>query len=150
MENEATKVVYYKRNVPYTVIVRFHQQDSQGFALNNMQPWVSVPAEKLRDFKMANKKIIMDGVILEATEPSVDWDTPNALTEEAIDELLKSYLKLKSTVAGVDSAPILVKMVERAKEQNKSSKIIALIQDRLDELVVDEGVITAKDMQGVS
>jgi hypothetical protein len=150
MENEATKVVYYKRNVPYTVVVRFHQQDAQGFALNRVQPWVGVPTETLRDFKMANKRAIMDGVIVETTEPSVDWDTPNALTDEAIDELLKSYLKLKSTVAGVDSAPILAKMLERAKDQNKSNKIISIIQNKLDEIVIDEGIITAQDMQGVS
>ena len=150
MEQVDKKIVYFKRNVSYTVGVRFHAQDSQGFILNSMQPWVAVAVEKLKDFKMANRQIIMEGIIVETDEPSVDWETPNAIEDEDIDALLKNYLKLKSVVATVDSASILSKIVERAKDQNKSAKIISLIQNRLDELVVDEGVITPRDMQGVS
>lgn len=150
MENETGKIVYYKRNVPYTVGVRFHALDSQGFILNNRQPWVGVAVEKLRDFKMANRRAIMEGLIVETPEPDVDWDTPNALTDEDIDELLKNYLKLKSTIAEVNSPSILAKVLERAKDQNKSGKTIALIQERLDEITVEEGVIEPRDMQGVS
>lgn len=150
MENETGKIVYYKRNVPYTVGVRFHALDSQGFILNNHQPWVGVAVEKLRDFKMANRRAIMEGLIVETPEPDVDWDTPNALTDEDIDELLKNYLKLKSTIAEVNSPSILAKVLERAKDQNKSGKTIALIQERLDEITVEEGVIEPRDMQGVS
>jgi hypothetical protein len=106
--------------------------------------------DKVNDFKMANRRFIMDGIILETEEPNVNWATPNALENEDIDELLKNYLKLKATVAEVDSASILIKILERAKEQNKSAKITTLIQDRLDELVVNEGVITPREMQGVS
>jgi len=150
MEQQETKKVYFKRNVPYTLSVRFNSQDTQGFLLNAVQPWIAVPVDKVNDFKMANRRFIMDGIILETEEPNVNWATPNALENEDIDELLKNYLKLKATVAEVDSASILIKILERAKEQNKSAKITTLIQDRLDELVVNEGVITPREMQGVS
>lgn len=150
MEQEAKKIVYFKRNVPYTVGVRFHSQDSQGFVLNASQPWVGVAVERLRDFKMANKRAFVEGLIVETDEPNVDWVTPNAIGDSEIDELLKNYLKLKSSVAEVSSVSILAKMLERAKEQNKSGKILTLIQNRIDELVVDEGLIEPREMQGVS
>jgi hypothetical protein len=148
MENEI-KVVYYKRNVPYTVGGKFFRNDSQGFVLSNAQPWVAVEVEKLRDFKMANKQALMEGIIVETEEPSVDWETPNALTDEVVDDLLKSYLKLKSKVSEITSKAILIKMLDQAKTQNKSTKILALIQERLDTLS-SEDVIAPQDMRGVS
>lgn len=149
MDQEVKKVVYYKRNVPYSIGGRFNNNDNQGFILNRMQPWIAVPVEGLRDFKVANRRAIIEGLIVETPEPSVDWDTPNALTDEAVDELLKSYLKLKSTLAEVTSISILSKMLERAKEQNKAGKTVSLIQSRLDE-VSEADVIEPKDMGGVS
>ena len=146
---EEKKVIYYKRNVPYLIGVRFNFADSQGLILTDTQPWVAIAEDRLRDFKVANKRSLMEGLIIEVAEPSTDWQTPNALTEADIDELLKSYLKLKSIVATVDSVSILVKMIERAKEQNKSGKTISLIQARLDEVSPNE-VITPLDMRGVS
>ena len=151
MEQQAKKLVYFKRNVPYTIGVRFHSQDAQGFVLNNIQSWVAVPVEGLKDFKMANKQVIIEGLIVETEEPNVDWVTVNALEIPEIDELLKSYLKLKATVEKVDSLAILGKILERAKEQNKSEKVITLVQDRMNELDVDEGAIIPRgEMQGVS
>jgi hypothetical protein len=146
---ETKKVVYFKRNVPYTVGGRFNTADTQGFVLNRLQPWIGVPLDNLRDFKMVNRRALIEGLIVETNEPSVDWATPNALTDEAVDELLKSYLKLKSTLAEVTSVSILSKMLERAKEQNKSGKTVSLIQSRLDE-ISDPDVISPKDMGGVS
>lgn len=146
---EVKKVVYFKRNVPYTVGGRFNVADTQGFVLNRLQPWIGIPADNLRDFKMVNRRALVEGLIIETSEPSVDWETPNALTDEAVDELLKSYLKLKATLAEVTSVSILSKMLERAKEQNKSGKTVSLIQSRLDE-VSEADVITPKDMGGVS
>jgi hypothetical protein len=150
MEQEAKKTVFYKRNVPYTVGVRFYMQDAQGAVLNNLQPWIAVPVEGLRDFKMANKRALMEGLIVETSEPNVDWDTPNAIQDDDIDVLLKNYLKLKSSLAEVNSPSILAKMLERAKDQNKSGKIVALIEERLAELETDEGAISPREMQGVS
>jgi hypothetical protein len=110
-----------------------------------------VPVEGLKDFKMANKQVIIEGLIVETDEPNVDWVTVNALEIPEIDELLKSYLKLKAAVEKVDSPAILGKILERAKEQNKSEKVIALVQDRIDVLDIDEGVIIPRgEMQGVS
>lgn len=150
MEEMAKKVVYFKTNVPYSVSVRFSSTDSQGYMLDRKQPWVAVPSEGLREFKMANKRFLMDGIIIETGEPSVDWDTPNALVDEDIDELLKNYLKLKSTVAEVTSVAIIAKILERAKDQNKSGKTISLIQSRLDELSENEEMIAPREMRGVS
>jgi len=150
MAEETKKYLYYKRNVPYTVIVRYSERDKQGFALNNGNPTVAVPVDRIREFKTANKKFIMDGIIMETEEPNIDWITPNALTEEDMDELLKSYLKLKSTLAEMDSAPIVNKLLERAKEQNKSGKTIGIIQARLEELSEDDEVIIERnEMRGV-
>ena len=146
---ETKKVVYFKRNVPYTVGGRYSAADTQGFVLNRLQPWVGVPIDNLRDFKMVNRRALVEGLIVETPEPSVDWETPNALTDEAVDDLLKSYLKLKSTLTEVTSVAILSKMLERAKEQNKSGKTVSLIQSRLDELS-EADLITPKDMGGVS
>jgi hypothetical protein len=150
MAEEAKKYIYFKRNVPYTVIVRYSERDRQGFALNNGHPVVSVPADRIRDFKMANKQFIMDGIIMETEEPNIDWITPNALTEEDMDELLKNYLKLKSTLAEMNSAPIVNKLLERAKEQNKAGKTIGIIQARFEELSEnDEVIIERNEMRGV-
>jgi predicted HNH restriction endonuclease len=146
---DTRKVVYFKRNVSYTVGGRFSTQDAKGFVLNREQPWVSVSVDNLRDFKVANRRALVEGLMVETDEPSVDWETPNALTDEVIDELLKNYLKLKATVVEVTSEAILAKMVERAKQQNKSAKTISLIQNRLDEVSTTE-VLKPDDMRGVS
>jgi hypothetical protein len=148
MENE-TKFVYFKRNVTYTVGGKFFVSDPQGFVLTNVQPWVAVPVGGLRDFKMANKIALMEGIIVETSEPSVEWETPNALTDEDMDELLKSYLKLKSKLLEVTSKAMLIKLLERAKLQNKSTKIVDLIQERLD-VLSPEDTITPQEMRGVS
>lgn len=150
MVEEAKKFVYYKRNVPYTVGVRFHVMDSQGYILNKAQPWVAVPADRLRDFKLANRRALEEGLILEmGEEPNVDWVTPNALTEEQMDEMLKSYLKLKATLPELTSGGIVAKLLERAKEQNKSVKTISLIEARLEELS-DVEIVGREEMRGVS
>lgn len=146
----ATEMVYYKKNVPYTVVVRRHNMDSQGYSLNNIVQWIGIPVDDVRDFKIANKHAIIEGIIIPTATPLVDWETPNALTDEDINEILKVYAKLKSTLKTIDSISTLSRLLEAAKIQDKPDKTRQLIKDRLVELGEEDDDVNPSDMMGVS
>jgi hypothetical protein len=60
-------LVYYKRNVAHTVVVRRNAVDTLGVSLNNASPWVALEEDDVRDFKIANKKLIMEGLSFRQT-----------------------------------------------------------------------------------
>lgn len=142
-----SELIYWKKSVPNTVVVRKHVLDNQGISINRMNPIIAIKAEELRDFKLANKNFILEGIIMQTEEPDLDWETPNALTDEDINELLKNYLKLKNTLTKLDSVSTLSRILEAARQQEKSKKITTLIKNRLDE--VSDEVLFPNEMQGV-
>lgn len=144
----AKELLYYKLNVKYPVSVRRHPMDNQGVVLSLNNPHIVFEADSLRDFKVANKYAILEGLIVPSEAPDIDWETPNALTDEDITELLKNYLKLKNALNGIDSLSILNKILQAAKEQDKSDKIKKLIINRIEELTGSE-FVDSKEMQGV-
>lgn len=145
MDAPVVKMFYYEKTVPYSVGVRYFPGDPQGRLLTGSQPWVAVREEGLRDFKLANKKAIMDGLIRETVEPTVDWETPNTFSEAEIDDLLKNMLKLKKTLKEVTSVAIVGKMLTRAKETNKSQAMIDLLQEKMEE--VDDETVTLEAIE---
>lgn len=126
--------IYYKRNVSYVVGGRHFIGDTTGFSLNTITPYVMVKKENLRDFKIANKYSILEGLIKETEEPSVDWETVNAIDDDEAKELVKNYLQLKQTLDAVDSLSTVSKILEIAKETNRPTKTIKLIESRFAEL----------------
>lgn len=125
---------YYRLNVKYPVGVRFHSRDRIGKLLQRDDNFVVVPDEGLRDFKIANKRAILEGLIVVGDEPNVDWETPNSLTAEDIKALVGNYLKLKQTLPELYSLPIVENILEVAKENNRPQKTLTLIQSRIEEL----------------
>lgn len=130
--------VYYVKNVKYPVGVRMNANDNIGKLLVTGNDWIAVPDEGLRDFKLANKRAILEGLIVEGSEPDTDWITPNALTEDDMKALVGNYLKLKQSLQEISSPPIIEQLLEIAKVQNRPQKTLSLIQSRLDELSPDE------------
>ena len=146
----AKEMVYFKKNVNYNVGVRMFPRDADGQVLTGADPYVGVEVENLRDFKQANKRILVEGLIVSAEEPSVEWETTNALTDEEISDLVRSLLKLKSRLPTISSLPILYKMQEEAKNQDRAKSIKDLIQARIDLLEESENKeITRDEMLGV-
>lgn len=142
-----TADIYYKKNVRYPVVARQDLEDHKGRLLTEEDPYVSTPTTNLRNFKIANRRAIEEGLIIEAQEPSVEWETTNSLTPEQITELLKQYLKLKQVLNELTSPAMVGHILEMAKEQNKSKKTIDIIQSRYSELTEDE--ILPGDMKGI-
>jgi hypothetical protein len=131
--------VYFKRNVKYVVGGRFHATDSIGFTLTNDNPYVAVKVENLRDFKLANKRTIQAGLIVEAPEPTIDWDVPNAITDEnAVEFVKKPLVALRNELAAITSAPTLYKLMETAKALERNQKTLNAIQARIDEVEPEE------------
>lgn len=145
----ATDLVYWRKTVPYTVVIRRNIVDNIGISLNAVHEWTAIEADSLMDFKIANKKFILDGVIVPMDTPTIDWETPNAISDEEMDELLKNFLKLRSTLKTVDSVPTLTRLLERAKEQDKSQKVKDAIRTRLEEVAGDIN-LSPSEMGGVS
>lgn len=139
----------YKKNVPYyNVGIRRFRGDTDGIILTNEFPTHRVEEEDLREFKMANKYSLLNGLIVETEEDNLDWELNNSITDEQVDDLLKNYAKLKSTLQTITAPPILQKILTTAKEQEKPKKTISLIQSRVDEVVPDEeDFIYREDMQ---
>jgi hypothetical protein len=128
------ELVYYKKNVPYRVGVRFNPRDTQGLVLTDEWPYVAVEKDKLRDFLQANKHGLINGLIVESTEPPLDFVTANAITDEQANILVKNLFALKKQLQEIDSEPAVLKLLEVAKEQNRSKKIIDAIMERYEEI----------------
>ena len=139
----------YKKNVPYYNLgIRKFRSDNDGVMLTNEFPTFRVEEDDLREFKMANKKHILEGKIVEVAEENLDWEVNNVITDEQAAELLKNYAKLKSTLQTLNSIAIVQKILTTAKEQEKPKKTVSLIQARLDEISPDEEeFIYREDMQ---
>lgn len=143
--------VYYtfKKNVPYYNIgIRHFRGDNDGVVLTNEFPTVRVKEEDLREFKMANKQHLLEGKLIPVDEDNLEWDTANAVTDDQVNDLLKNYAKLKSTLQTLTSVAIVQKIMTAADEQEKSQKTRSLIRARLDELTPDEeDFISRSEMQ---
>lgn len=138
---------YYKVNVPYPVGVRFHSQDATGRVLSERDPYIAVTEVGLRDFKRANKYAIINGLIIETTEPSFDWESPNMIDDEKAAELVKNVFVLKKALAEITSPSVVRKILEEAKTQNRPAKTIKLIEAKLEE--IDDVVDDVFQMRGV-
>jgi hypothetical protein len=148
-EKEMAEFKYYRRNVPYVVGGRWTPTDTTGWTMTNENPFIAVPTDRVRDFKMANKRAIVQSLIIEAEEPTTDWEMDNAISDTEAVELVKgNFLTLKKRVEKVDSVPILHKLVEAAKENDRPKKTITLIEARLAE--VEDDVETPLNMRGVT
>lgn len=132
------ETIYYKRNVNYVIGGRHFIGDTTGFSLNAITPYVMVKKDNLRDFKIANKYALLEGLIVEVPEPSVDWETHNAINDDEAKELVKNYLQLKQTLEKIDSFSTAIKLLEIAKETNRPTKTLKLIELRVSELAPDE------------
>jgi hypothetical protein len=129
--------------------VRKFVGDADGVMLTNEFPTIRVEEKDLRDFKMANKYGITQGLIKEVPEDALDWEINNDVSDEDANELLKNYAKLKSTLQTIDSLPIAQKILTMAQEQDKPKKTLSLIQSRVDELTPDDlDFVRREDMQG--
>lgn len=148
MVKEDTVYHTFKKNVPYYNIgIRYFRGDSDGLVLTNEFPTVRVKDEDLREFKMANKQHLLEGKLVPVEEDNLDWETANAITDEQVDDLLKNYAKLKSTLQTLTSVAIVQKILTAAEEQDKTKKTISLIRARFDELSPDDEFIGRNDMQ---
>jgi hypothetical protein len=140
------KVYYYKKTVGYIVGGRRFMGDSTGFVLSEEHPWVGIPESGLRDFKIANKYSLINGLIVETTEPSVDWETTNVYTDEQIDALFKlGVTKVRKTLPEITSIPTVARMVERAKAQRRSEAMIDVLEERLEE--IDHEKVEIEDVE---
>lgn len=140
------ELTFFKRNVPYSVGVRFHMRDRVGKTLTQNDPYVAVTEQQLRDFKRANREHIEAGLILETKEPDLDSETPNAITDEQAQALVKNVFGLKKVLKEVTSEAPVLKLLEEAKLQKRPEKTIKLIKDRLYEITGGD----PSEMQGTS
>lgn len=148
MVEEAKIFFTYKKNVPYyNVGIRRFRGDTDGVMLTNEFPTYRVEEKDHRDFKMANKRVILEGLIKEVPEEDIEWEVVNALSDEEVTELLKNYAQLKSQLQRLTSLPVVQKIYTTAEEQDKSRKTLSLIKSRLDELTPDEAW-SLEDMRG--
>lgn len=146
MSEGTTPLIYYKRNVNYVVGGRYNIVDRKGWALTNENPYIAITRDNLRDFKLANKYAILNGLIVETAEPNLDWETPNTITDEQAEALVKNLFGLKKLLPTITAEQPLYKLLDEAKTQGRSQKIINLIEDRIEELVGDK----PSNMQGVT
>lgn len=134
--------VFFKKNVPYRVGVRFHLKDNEGMVLSEENPYVSVDKEDLRDFIQANKYGLTNGLIVEVAEPPLDIITPNSITDEQALDLVKQYHALKKRLPEITSEATILKLYNVAKSSGRTEKTLQMIMDRYEE-------ISPNAMQGV-
>jgi hypothetical protein len=127
-------LLFFKKNVPYTIGIRFHMRDNVGKMLTEVDPYVAVPESILRDFKRANAYHFKHGLLVSTEEPLWDADSPNDIDDDKAVEIVKNVFTLKKVLKEVDSPPIVAKLLETAKELSRPQKTINLIQEKLDEM----------------
>lgn len=130
----AKEFMYYTKNVSYFVGVRLNLNDPIGRILTYDNPIIAVDMDGLRDFKIANKRAILEGLIVPTDEPNLDWEVSNAISDTEITDLLKNFLKLKARLPGITSVAIAYKILNAAKDQNKSPKVIGLIEEHISDI----------------
>lgn len=140
--------IHFRRNVNYTIGIRFFPGDRDGAVLNHDRPVIAVAADKLRDFRYANKDAIDAGLIKEVEADVVVWESANAVDDNEVQELLKSYAKLKKTLATLDSLPILYKIRDAANTKGSNKQTLSVIANRIAELEPDEEPVSRDDMKG--
>lgn len=138
---EAIEYVYYKKNVGFSVGVRFFPRDPDGVVLNNQNPYVNIKKEDEKNFLQANKQLIARGLIIKTEEPSFDFVTENTITDEDAEEVVKNLFILKKRLPTITSEATLGKLHEAAVRQGRSKKIITMIEERLED-------VTPVGMQG--
>jgi hypothetical protein len=142
-----SELIYYKTNVRYGIGVRADITDRKGMLLSPRNPYYAISIDKERDFLFANREAIEKGLIERTNEPSYNWDTSNAISDEKAEKMVKSYAALKSELPKLTSVPMLEKLLSIAVEQSRPATTVKLIETRLGELQgTEEEDIT--DMKG--
>lgn len=139
---EQEEIVFYQKTTKYPIGVKESLKDVRGTVLNDEQPYVGVRKSLLRDFVLANRYAISNGLLMEIPEPPIEIITPNAYTDDEIKVLLKNYIQLKKKLPEITSDSLLYRMLGIAKEESRPPKTVQLIQDRLEEVspIVMRGV----------
>lgn len=97
-------------------------------------------AKQLVFFTRMNEKHLQAGRIVRMEKtPEPPPPSPNQLTDEEIDELLEGkFLPLKHKVEKfTDAAPVL-RLINRARELEKSEKIIKFLEERIAQLELEK------------
>lgn len=132
---EQIEWVYFKKMVPFSVGIRFHQRDPDGTVLNGSNPYVNIRKENVKEFLRANRIAFEKGLIKEVKEPDVDFaDNDNQITEEDAKELVKNLFMLKKKLPLITSEAVLGMLYAEAKSQKRSQKIIDLIAERITDI----------------
>ena len=142
---EQETLLFFKKNVPYPVGVRFYVGDRKGKTLTDNDPYVSIKESEYRDFKRANRIHLQEGLLVKTVEPDFDEESPNAITDEQAEEIVKNQVALSKTLKAVTSEVAVLKLLEEAKFQQRNQKTIDMINKRLREIVGE----TPDDMKGV-
>jgi len=131
-KGEVIEWVYFKKQVPFSVGIRFHQRDPDGLVLNGNNPYVNIRKENVKEFMRANRIAFERGLIKEAEEPGMDFaDNTNQISQEEAAELVKNLFMLKKRLPAITSEAVLGMLYAEAKAQKRSQKIIDLIEERL-------------------
>jgi hypothetical protein len=142
-----TSLIYYKKNVPFNVGIRFHIRDNDGMVLSNQYPFVAIEPEKLRDFMMANKGSIERGLIIKTEEPDLNINNANTIDDEQAAQIVKNVFVLKKKLTEISSETALLKLYEAAKSQRRSTKVLEMIEERLAEIspLLMQGITTGSE-----
>jgi hypothetical protein len=139
--------IYFQRTVGYTIGVRLFPGDWNGVALTSDNPYVGIDADKLKDFKRANRYLIEKGLLIQIEEPSTDFENENMLSDAEISALVKgNYFVFTKKLKNITSEETVWRILEEAKTQNKPPKTIDVINERLEE-VSDVSLATMRGVE---
>ena len=88
-------------------------------------------------FKRTNKSLLDTGAVLPFTRP-VEEEKPKTFEESTDEELLKflgsRYFTIQNKLNKITTTPVLFRLVDLAREAEKSEKIVKLVEARISEL----------------
>lgn len=128
------ELVFYKKNVPFNVGVRFSLQDNVGMVLSNAYPYVAIESNKLRDFLLSNRYSIEKGLIIKSEEPVLNIEDSNTIDDAQAAQIVKNVFVLKKKLTEISSETALLKLYQAAKEQKRKQAVLEMIENRLAEV----------------
>lgn len=131
----AEKLHFFKSTVKYPIGIRYFTGDVKGKALTINDPYVGIKDENLRDFRRANKPLLSEGILMPTEEPDWDEETPNALTDETVQQVVKNVFALKKLLKEVNSEAAVRRLLEEAEIQGRPKNTTDTIKKRLRELI---------------
>jgi hypothetical protein len=150
-----TPFATYRKTIPakvYVTVLNPFNQKAEGIILygnpkEDETARIDIWNEALDlSFRRLNKKHFDEGTLIKIIKevPVEKHNIEQYSDSELLETLSYKYYSLTKVVNDIKTVPVLLRMIEIAREEEKSEKIIKMIEARLSKLQLDDTSVSTK------